>query len=84
MPYYDYECECGRKFDEFKRIDERHFAKCPSCGKKARMVFTGTNQVSIFTPAWFHDICEESMYITSKRQLKEECKKHNVKAARLM
>ena len=37
-----------------------------------------------FKPMWFHDICEESLYISSKLQLKDECKRHDVIAARLL
>lgn len=37
-----------------------------------------------FKPMWYHDICEKSIYVTSKSQLKEECKKHDVISCRLM
>ena len=44
----------------------------------------GEAGVFTFKPMWYHDICEKSIYVTSKSQLKEECKKHDVLAARLM
>ena len=48
MPLYDYLCEkCGKKFEEFRSIAERHKAPCPVCGKPAEKqistFFTGGN-----------------------------------------
>jgi hypothetical protein len=40
--------------------------------------------IQTFKPMVYTDICETPILITSKRQLKEECKKHNVIAARLL
>lgn len=37
MALYEYECNCGHKFDEFHSIDSRHGAICPRCGKPARL-----------------------------------------------
>ena len=34
MPLYDYLCDkCGKKFEDFRSIAERHQAPCPICGK---------------------------------------------------
>jgi hypothetical protein len=41
-------------------------------------------EINLFTPYTFDDICETPIRVTSKRQLKELCKVHNVRAARLM
>ena len=82
MPRYDYQCEkCGRKWESFHSIDERDNEKC--CGKEATRLIT-MGAVDIWKPMWYNDICEEPIYIESKRQLKEECKKHDVIAARLL
>ena len=84
MPLYSYECEkCGKKFDKFVSVSERRNVKC-ECGHLATKLIVGSATLIEFTPAWFHDICEESIYITSKKQLKNECKKHDVLAARLL
>jgi len=52
---------------------------CPDC------ISTEVNspQIALFTPVVYRDICETPILVTSKRQLRELCKKHNVKAARL-
>lgn len=40
--------------------------------------------IVVFKPMVYNDICETPILITSKRHLKNECKKHNVIAARLL
>jgi len=40
--------------------------------------------IQVFKPMVYTDICETPILIESKRQLKEECRKHNVVAARLL
>lgn len=32
MPLYEYECECGRKFEALRNIEDRHNVAC-ECGK---------------------------------------------------
>lgn len=54
---------------------------CPHCTKT---LGEGGPSVQVFKPMWYRDICEHPIWVTSKRQLKEECKKHNVIAARLL
>lgn len=55
---------------------------CPYCHKDIPLG-EGPN-VQVFKPMWYNDICERPIWVTSKRQLREECKKHNVIAARLL
>ncbi len=40
--------------------------------------------IHCFQPMVYHDICETPILVRSKRQLKEECKRHDVIAARLL
>lgn len=37
--HYDYECECGEIFDDFRPVEERHVSVCPKCGKMAKLLF---------------------------------------------
>ena len=53
--------------------------KCPLCEMKREGI-----AIHVFKPMVYTDICEEPLLIESKRQLREECRKHNVRAARLM
>ena len=40
--------------------------------------------VIIFKPMVYNDICETPILIESKQHLRRECKKHGVRAARLL
>ncbi len=37
MPLYEYECECGHRFEEFHSIGSRHDAICPVCSRPVRL-----------------------------------------------
>lgn len=37
--HYDYRCECGQIFDDFRPVEERHTSRCPACGKVAKLLF---------------------------------------------
>jgi len=39
MPIYEYSCECGKRFEEFRSIDSRHDTVC-SCGRKAQLLIS--------------------------------------------
>ena len=84
MPRYDYECEkCKRRWDSFNHIVDRDTEMC--CGQKAsRILFSPTQTLDIFQPMVYTDICDTPLLISSKSQLREECKKHGVIAARLL
>ncbi len=71
----------------FKKTD-----KCGSCYPHESKVVRDPDKVAAiknisaitFKPMWYHDICEDSIFVTSKSQLREECKKHDVLSCRLM
>lgn len=54
---------------------------CPECTTSKRAEGAA---VHIFKPMVYEDICETPILIESKRQLREECRKHNVIACRLL
>ena len=37
MPVYEYECECGHRFEEYRKIEDRNSVVCPMCKKLARL-----------------------------------------------
>ena len=83
MPRYDFECNtCKKVFEKVVYIAERGDVKC-ECGGNTKQLMTGT-RIEVFKPMVYENICETPILITSKRHLREECKKHNVLAARLM
>ncbi|RLF28924.1 MAG: hypothetical protein DRN14_03300 [Thermoplasmata archaeon] len=87
MPLYAYKCEeCENEWEEFKKVDERLNTKCPKCGGKCKIDFSkfGTRNIMFFTPWTYEDLDVYPIHITSKKQLKRECEKRGLKAARLM
>lgn len=40
--------------------------------------------IKVFKPMVYEDICETPLLISSRKELKETCKKYNVTAARLL
>lgn len=80
MPLYDYTCKpCLIDFDEVRRIDERHLAVCPKCGKKGELILVAGKGkgFSIFQPGWWHDIQAEPIYINSPQELRNACDRNN-------
>lgn len=60
---------------------------CDKCGKwmpVCKCDGNGFAGIQIFKPMVYRDICETPLLIESKKQLKRECKKHGVIAARLL
>jgi putative FmdB family regulatory protein len=68
---YDYRCRCGYKFEDFNRIENRHTAQCPHCGRQAKMVFSPPRAVHVFQPYWDPHIGQHGpVYIESRSQKK--------------
>ena len=60
---------------------------CEKCGKWKPLCKCDESRgvaVHVFKPMIYDDICETPILVESKKQLKRECKKHNVIAARLL
>ncbi len=76
MPTYDMECpKCKWAGEVVCFIDERNRQPCPSCGSMAKIVFS-VPFVQTWKPSWFGlNGPSDSVYITSKKQLFEECRK---------
>jgi hypothetical protein len=55
--------------------------ECEKC--KSEKPKDGIN-ISVFKPMWYNDIDVQPIYVESKKQLKEECKKRNLVAVRLL
>jgi len=84
MPRYKYECDrCGDNFHKTVKIEDRHNVMCRCGGRAVKLLAIGAG-IEIFEPMMYNDICETPIWVESKKQLKEECKKHNVLSCRLM
>ena len=82
MPCYEYYCEsCKTFFDLFNKIENRASANCPVCDNESKKDFVGSlkGQVRhIFQPFWHKHLDRKPIYITSMKQLKDECKKRGL------
>ena len=77
MPIYQYSCNsCGKRFEELRKIESRHQAKC-ECGSSATLQISKANPI-LFKPQFFEHLDTKPVWVESKRQLKEECKKRGV------
>ena len=82
---YHYKCKkCGKVFDEFAKIKDRHKVKC-ECGGDAIIWFGGIKSVAlhVWKPYWEENITHHPVYVESKQHLKELCKKYDCVAHRL-
>ncbi len=43
MPLYEYQCECGHKFEAWRPFNIRMWSLCPQCGKDAKKIFSVVN-----------------------------------------
>lgn len=78
MPLYDYQCKkCNCEFEEVQKIEDRYNVPCPKCGRKSDLLITCSKR------DWFRvhineDFDGTPIEVTSKKHLKELCKKHGV------
>ena len=82
MPLYDFQClKCNKEFEQFSKIDRRLSVKC-SCGGKTKVLLS-TASKDWFKPSVWEDFTDYPIEVTSKKHLKELCKKHGVYARAL-
>ena len=85
MPRYDYQCQgkCGREFEAFNNIGDRY--RMSHCGLPAKLLVSQSmGTFNHFIPHTYTDLDVYPIHITGKMQLKRECKKRNLVAARLL
>lgn len=76
MPLYNYECSCGREFQEWASIEERKNVRC-ECGKVAKQTICAPRVHKFDVQLGeFEHITKDTVYAGSKQELKDLCKKH--------
>ena len=77
MTTYHYKCDEGHSFDRDVKMDDRNKQKC-RCGAKSAVAFWEVSNKVGYRPfpegLWEH-LGPTPVYIESKKQLVEECKK---------
>ena len=85
MPIYRVKCNnCGKVFDAYSSIKNRHNIKC-ECGGDTKWVPTACHYQSIMfgkenkplVLEHMTDIDEPNVEVTTKQQLRQACKEHN-------
>ena len=78
MPLYDFKCEkCKHIFEEYSKIADKDEVRCTECGGPTKTIIA-PRKVILFRTGWYEHIDKDPMYITSKKQLKEECRKRGL------
>ncbi len=75
MPTYDYKClDCGKKFEAFQKITDKHLDKCIYCsGKTKRLIGSGLG--IIFKGSGFYETdYKRKKQTTPKSSQNEQCK----------
>lgn len=88
MPLYDFEClTCGKQFENFCCINDLEYftikQRCPKCGNKVKRLIGGIKK-DWFKPHINEDFDGTPIEVTSKKHLKELCKKHGVYSRALL
>ncbi len=53
MPFYEFQCECGEKFEKMLPVDQRNEGHCPKCGKLAeRLLSVFGFKIDLGKPPW--------------------------------
>ena len=80
MPLYDYKCPSCEYEDEISnRVEDRKKQHCPRCKRFMILLIKPVNVTPRFPEGMWESISDDGpMYISSKKHLREECKKHGV------
>jgi putative FmdB family regulatory protein len=76
MAIYDYYCaSCGTTFEEFGDSSDSDDFDCPRCGTWAAQVPVAPG-VHLFGEQTFEHIAPDPITVSSRRELREVCEKH--------
>ena len=85
VPNYDVKCnKCGKEFEAFTSIDDRHDIKC-DCGGSTKLTIKPGSRVAIhvWIPYLEENIKHQPVMVESKQHLKKLCKENDCVAHRL-
>jgi len=83
MPIYVYKCSCAKILEIFKPLSSLDSPVQCECGQIMKRQVASSNP-HIWKPGFWEHISEQPIYIESKKQLKEVCKKRGVIATGYM
>lgn len=78
MPFYDYRCDqCNVVWESFQSMKSRHEETCTECRGPA-IILPGMQKYRPFHEGFYEHISKEGVHVSSKYQLKELEKVHDV------
>ncbi len=78
MPLYNYICPNLHEFEAVERMDNRALCKCPKCGSMAKQTISRRPAaVLAFRFGDFEHIAPETVYVKSKKHMKELCNRYD-------
>ena len=81
MPIYEYECQgCKNKYEEMRKVDDRHNSQCPSCGgREIRLCIQSTFSRDWFRPHLNEDFPNGPVYVESSSIIESSVKSKELK-----
>lgn len=56
VPIYEYECDCGRRLEFYRQIENRYDAVCPECGDIPHLLVSPVRyRIATPLPVYLHD-----------------------------
>ena len=81
MPYYNYICPSGHKFEAPNTIKNRALHGCSKCNRMAQQTISRRPAaVQRFKFGWFEHLEKDPVYVKSKRHMQDLCEKNKVYA----
>jgi putative FmdB family regulatory protein len=82
MPLYDFKClSCHKVFEGFKKLaDEMPLCRCGGAAE----IILNTKGRDWFQPHWNENLDHKPVFVESKKQYREECKKRGLTAKCLL
>lgn len=78
MPLFDIRCQKCENLEENVVLSADEAVPQCSCGGDREKVWGHAPKTHIFKEGWYEHLASEPIYITSKKQLKQECKERNL------
>lgn len=81
MPIHSFKCGlCTTEFEKYQSLNElKELEPCPNCGVEAKKLFKSSAKPILFKEGFYEiDDGDKDPYITSLKQLKEECSKRGL------
>ena len=78
MPLYDLKCpNCDTVTECHCEMMKRHCQRCHKCGELMNVLISQPSAAHVFQPDWYYLGSKDKVFVRSKAQLFEECRKRD-------